>query len=149
MARMLDPVSLLIASKGTGAWSIAPEETVYKAIELMAKLEVGALLVMRDRQLTGILSERDYARKVILKGKSSRTTMVGEIMTRDVVTVAPDTPVDTCMNMMTEHRVRHLPVVESDEVKGIVSIGDLVKWIITKQETTIAHLEDYIGGRVR
>lgn len=129
-------------------WSIAPNASVYRALELMAEKDVGALLVMEAGKLVGIISERDYARKVILQGRSSKTTAVDELMTPLVYHVGQDQTLEECMGLMTEKRVRHLPVMQDGEVIGIVSIGDVVKAIITQQERTIEHLESYItsGG---
>jgi len=134
----------LLAHKPSDVWAVSPEHSVYEAIALMADKGIGALLVMRDKQLCGILSERDYARKVILRGKESRNTCVGEIMTANVITVGPADDVDHCLSIMTEHRIRHLPVVERDRVVGVLSIGDLVKAKIADQQAVIEQLETYI-----
>ena len=139
-------VQQLLEAKGSDVWSVAPDETVYEAVRRMAEKEVGALLVMEGERLVGILSERDYARQVILKGRASRDTPVRDIMTRDVVTGRRDHRIDVCMARMTECRIRHLPIVEDSQVLGMISIGDLVKAIIAEQQATIEQLEQYITG---
>jgi len=145
--KLTDPVGSIIKNKGQQIWSVKPEATVYTAIEMMADKGVGALLVIVDDKLTGIISERDYARKVILKGRSSKDTLVEEIMTSPVISAPPQQTVDECMALMTNRRFRHLPVVDGERVLGVVSIGDLVKWIISQQEETIQQLENYITGK--
>ena len=132
--------------KGRMVWSIAPAASVYDAMKYMAEKEVGALLVMEGSRLVGIISERDYARKVILQGRSSRTTQVQEIMTSRVAYAELSQNVEECMAIMTEKRIRHLPVLEAGEVVGIISIGDLVKSIIAEQKFIIEQLERYITG---
>ena len=139
-------VRYLLAFKHKSVWTIGPEEPVLEAIQMMADKHIGALPVMRDDELIGIVSERDYARKVILLGRSSSDTPVWQIMTSEVVTVSPDDLVHRCMEIMTERRIRHLPVVESGKLVGIISIGDLVKAVIEEQQQTITQLERYIAG---
>ena len=142
-----EPVHRILRSKGSQVHSIAPDATVYEALEKLAQQDIGALVVLQDAELVGVFSERDYVRKVILKGRSSRDMKVHEIMSSPVVTVSLQTPVDECMYRMTEQRCRHLPVLQDGKVVGVVSIGDLVNWIITTQDLTIHQLEDYISGK--
>ena len=143
----MQTVGDILQVKGHAAWSIGPKATVYDALQLMADKDVGALLVLEDGRLAGIFSERDYARKIILKGKSSRETAVREIMSEQVISVEPEQSVAECMALMTNHRIRHLPVLEAGEVIGVISIGDVVKAIMTQQEFTIEQLEKYITGQ--
>lgn len=137
-------VKQILDSKGRDIWFIHPDDSVLELIKLMAEKEVGALPVMEDRRLVGIVSERDYARKVILKGRSSKQTPVKDIMTTNVLCAQPEQTVEECMALMTEKRVRHLPVVEAERVVGMLSIGDLVKVIIADQRYMIEQLEHYI-----
>jgi CBS domain-containing protein len=142
------PISSLLHHKGKALWFISPDATVFDAIKLMADKNIGALLVLLDGKLVGLFTERDYARKIALQGKSSKETRVRDIFTGVVITVRPDDSVEDCMKLMTEHRVRHLPVVDKESVLGIVSIGDLVNWTISAQDAQIAQMEQYIAGGV-
>lgn len=137
----------ILSKKGSEVYHVTPETTVFDAISKMAELNIGALLVMEKGNLKGIISERDYRNKVILKGRTSKETRVEEIMTEEVFCVTPDDKVDTCMAIMTEKKFRHLPVIENDSVAGVVSIGDLVKTIIDKQNVEIKNLRSYITGK--
>ena len=139
-------INEILTQKGTTVWRISPEATVFEAIQMMADKNIGALLVTQADRLVGILTERDYTRKVALKGKSSKQTAVKEILSGQVVHVTPDHTVEECMRLMTDHRVRHLPVLEAERIVGVVSIGDLVNWIITAQSSTINQLQTYISG---
>jgi CBS domain-containing protein len=139
-------VGQLLQAKGYDIWSITPDASVYDALKLMADKEVGALLVLNGEKPVGIVSERDYARKVILKGKRSVDTPVKEIMVKEVISVRPEQPIEECMVLMTEKHIRHLPVCADECLIGIVSIGDVVKSIISKQEFMIEQLERYIDG---
>lgn len=140
-------VGSVLKRKGSEVWSVTPDQTVYDAIERMAEKGVGALLVLSAGKLVGIISERDYTRKVILKGKFSKMTLVNEIMTCPVIFVTPDQAVDECMDVITRNHIRHLPIMENNKVLGIVSIGDLVKWVVSEQEETIEHLQNYISAK--
>jgi CBS domain-containing protein len=142
----MSTVRQLLAGKGDQVHAVAPGDMVYEAIRRMAEHGVGALLVMEGERLVGIVSERDYARKVILQGKGSRDTAVADIMTRELVTARPELTVPDCMQLMTERRIRHLPVLEGDRVVGVLSIGDLVKAIISEQRREIEQLSQYIAG---
>lgn len=147
MMQVVGTIGDLLRRKGYEVWSLSPTAFVYDAIVMMADKHVGALLVISERRLVGIISERDYARKVILQGRSSKETQVHEIMTTPVIVVTPRHTVDESMRIMTTKRIRHLPVTEDENVVGIVSIGDLVNWITSAQEDTIRQLEGYITGR--
>ena len=139
-------ISEILSQKGTTVWSISPNATVFDAIALMAEKNVGALLVTESDKLVGIISERDYTRKVMLKGKTSKATAVKEILSGHVIHVSPAQTVEECMRLMTDHHFRHLPVLDGDKIAGIISIGDLVNWIISAQHTTISQLQTYITG---
>lgn len=142
----MQTVKHLLERKSAGVVSIRPEESVLSAIRQMAERQVGALLVMRDRELLGVISERDYARKVILKGRSSHDTTVAEIMSSPAIAVGPSDTVHRCMQIMTDRRIRHLPVMRDDRVVGVLSIGDLVKAVIDEQREEIEQLQRYIAG---
>jgi CBS domain-containing protein len=144
---MLYTIGSILAKKRKEIWFVAPQASVYEAIALMAEKSIGAVLVIADQRLVGIVSERDYARKVILKGRSSKEMMVQEIMTRDLIIVSPENTVDECMRIMTERRIRHLPVLDRGKLVGIVSIGDLVNAVIADQAQTIDQLHTYIGSK--
>ena len=139
-------VSHILQIKGHEVWWVSPDTSVYDALKLMADKNVGALVVLEGDKLVGVFSERDYARKVILKGKSSKETPVKEIMSSDVVTIRHEQSVEECMALMTNKRIRHLPVLEGNKLIGVISIGDVVKAIISEQEFTIKQLENYITG---
>jgi CBS domain-containing protein len=142
------PISSILHGKTSALWTVPPEATVFEAIKLMADKNIGALLVMDGGQLHGIFTERDYTRKVALQGKTSKETRVREILSAKVLTVALEDTVEECMRLMTSNRVRHLPVLKGETVVGIVSIGDLVNWIISTQNAEIEQLEQYIAGGV-
>jgi CBS domain-containing protein len=139
-------VSALLHLKGSEVWSVPPETTVYEAIKLMADKNIGAVLVISGGKLSGVFTERDYTRKVILQGKTSKETRVREIVSTEVISVGLNHSIEDCMKLMTEHRVRHLPVVEGEKVVGLVSIGDLVNWIISTQSAQIDQMAQYISG---
>jgi CBS domain-containing protein len=139
-------VEKVLRAKGREAWHITPQATVYEALQLMSEKEIGSILVLEEGEVVGIFTERDYARKLILKGKFSKDTAVRELMTQDVLYVEPQNTIEDCMVLMTKNRVRHLPVMDNGKLAGIVSLGDMVKHIISEQESTIAQLEKYITG---
>jgi CBS domain-containing protein len=139
-------INEILHHKGTTVWTLGPEATVFEAIRVMADKNIGAVLVTDQDKLVGIISERDYTRKVVLKGKSSKKLKVREILSEHLIHVTPKSSIEECLRLMTEHRVRHLPVLEGEKIAGIISIGDLVNWIISAQSTTIRQLETYITG---
>lgn len=144
---LIDTVRLVLKLKGHNVWHVAPEACVYDAIELMAEKHVGALVVVKDGGLVGVVSERDYARKVILQGKSSKQTPVSAIMSSPAIFLAPEQTVEDAMRIMTDNRIRHLPVVENGTILGVLSIGDLVRWMISAQQQTISQLHNYITSQ--
>ena len=139
-------IEAILAQKGNETFTISPDATVYDAVALMAEKNIGALLVTENGRPVGMVSERDYTRKVMLRGKKSRETLVSEIMSSELTVVSPREPVENCLRMMTDKRIRHLPVIEAGEVRGVISIGDLVKSIIAEQKFIIEQLERYISS---
>ena len=139
-------IRAILNRKSGEIFSISPDATVFEAIEMMDKKNVGALLVMEGEQLIGMISERDYTRKIMLRGKRSRETKVAEIMSANLIVTHPREPVEKCLRLMTDKRIRHLPVLDGDKLVGVISIGDLVKWTLSCQSAAIAHLENYIHG---
>jgi CBS domain-containing protein len=145
--RVFDPVSFILRKKGIDVWSVTSDATVYDAMKIMADKDVGALLIIDGSQFVGVVSERDYARKVILQGRSSKDTAVRDIATETLITISPECSVDQAMRIITTNRIRHLPVVCDGKVHGMISIGDLVQWISFAQDQTIEQLEHYIEGK--
>jgi CBS domain-containing protein len=139
-------VKNILDTKGRAVFSVTPEVTVYSAIELMCQRDVGGLLICENDKLVGIFTERDYARKLILKGKSSKETPIGELMTRNPIVVSPESTIEDCMKIMSSKNIRHLPVVEGDKLVAMISIGDVVRFIIEEQKSIIEQLEQYISG---
>jgi CBS domain-containing protein len=139
-------INEILDHKGGTVWTIAPDATVFEAIQMMSEKNIGALLVTERDKLVGVISERDYTRKVALKGKSSKESKVREILSDRILSVTPRHTIEECMRLMTENRVRHLPVLDAEKITGVISIGDLVNWIISAQSTTIRQLETYISG---
>jgi CBS domain-containing protein len=144
--RIIDTVGAVLSHKGSKVWTIPADATVYEAIQLMADKNIGALLVTDRGRLEGVFSERDYTRKVALQGRSSKETLVRAVLTDRVIAARPDDTIEACMRVMTDNRIRHLPVLDGDHVVGIVSMGDLVNWIISAQNVAITQLESYITG---
>jgi CBS domain-containing protein len=136
----------ILHSKGNVVYSVEPDTMVYRAIELMCEKNIGGLLIVENGHLVGIFTERDYARKLILKGKSSKDTPIKDLMTSNLVTVSPETSIDDCMRVMTGRKIRHLPVLDQGNVVGVISIGDVVRFVIDEQKSIIEHLEHYITG---
>jgi CBS domain-containing protein len=139
-------ISDILGHKGTQVWTIEPDATVFEAIQIMADKNIGAVFVMDRQKLVGVISERDYTRKVALRGKTSRELKVRDILSPDVIRVSPKHTIEECLRLMTDRRIRHLPVLDGDKLVGVVSIGDLVNWVISAQSTTIRQLETYITG---
>lgn len=144
---MISTVDEILQQKGREVWTIGPKATVLEALKLMSEKDIGALVVVQDAQVIGIISERDYARKIVLRGRASVSTPVKDIMTDKVYYVTPKTTIKECQALLTEQSVRHLPVLEDKKLVGLISIGDVVKAVIDEQETTISHLSDYITGK--
>lgn len=136
----------IIQSKGNQVWTTSPESTVYEAIGLMGEKNIGALVAIEGEQVVGVLSERDYSRKVVLQGRTSRDTLVGDILSQPVVTIRRIDTIEKCMEVMTEHRIRHLPVIDDGDLVGLISMGDLVRWAMESQKSTILQLQGYISG---
>jgi CBS domain-containing protein len=146
LMQLSESIRTILKKKGELVYSIAPTDSVYQAIATMAEKQVGSLLVVFEGKVVGIVSERDYARKVILKGRASKETTVSEIMTSPVIAISPDHTVGDCMKIISDHHIRHLPVMVGDRPTAMISVGDLVNWIISEQTETIRHLEAYITG---
>lgn len=142
----MDNVGNILKQKGNQVWSIGPEDTVYRALEILAEKNIGVLLVMEGEKVVGIFSERDYARKVILKGKSSAEMEVGEIMSKDVLYASPDDSVEKCMAIITENKIRHLPIMQDGKLLGMITSGDIINHIISRQKFEIQELKKYITG---
>jgi CBS domain-containing protein len=146
MSEIHGTVRDILNHKSSAVWTTTPETTVYEAIRLMGEHNIGALVVVDDGKVAGVLSERDYSRKVVLQGRTSRDTRVSEILSRPAITVELGTGVETCMALMSKQRIRHLPVLENDALVGVVSMGDIVKWMLLTQRDLIRHLQGYISG---
>jgi len=145
--KLYDSITGVLRRKGSEVWCVSTDAPVFEAVLRMSQARVGALLVLDRGKLAGIISERDYARKVILSGRSSHETLVREIMTSPVITVAPTATVDECIQLMTDHRIRHLPVLDEQRIAGVISMGDLVQWVISAHEVIVEQLNNYIAGR--
>ena len=140
-------IDSILHHKGSQVWSISPDKTVFEAIEMLAAKNIGALPVIENGKVIGIFSERDYTRKIALAGKSSKDTRVREIISTDVIFVTPESSVEECMHLMTEHHIRHLPVCQDEKLVGLISIGDLVNWTISTQSAALDQMENYLAGR--